>query len=147
MSALSKKWIKSLNAQLGIPVKRSILKMGHPLPLFLILSVFSSKQTIFTANKCEQISIYLVVSDTGIRTHDLLDMSILPYPLDQGTRLRLSIFDLFLIFRTVRPNLFENTYRHRDLIPRWLQSLLFSRGAPQLMWDEGSYLSYGKLLC
>ena len=89
----------------------------------------------------------LLVSDTGIRTHDLLDMSLLPYPLDQGTRLRLSIFDLFLIFRTVRPNLFENTYRHRDLIPRWLQSLLFSRGAPQLMWDEGSYLSNGKLLC
>ena len=48
----------------------------------------------------------LLVSDTGIRTHDLLDMSILPYPLDQGTRLRLSIFDLFLIFRTVRFNLF-----------------------------------------
>ena len=52
--SLSKKWIKSLNAQLGIPVKRSILKMGHPLPLFLILSVFSSKQTILrqiNANK------------------------------------------------------------------------------------------------
>ena len=50
---------------------------GPSMASFMFL-VFSN------ANKCEKLSI-LVVSSSGIQTHDLSDKSLLPYPLDQGS--------------------------------------------------------------
>ena len=56
--------------------------MGHPLPLSsFIFGLFKQKLQFLPQ--------YTLKSppSTGIRTHDLLDVSLLPKPLDQGTLL------------------------------------------------------------
>ena len=55
------------------------LKIGHPRPLFCLFSVLSNRITIFTTNKCEK------WSGVRIRTHDHLIISLLTWPLDQGS--------------------------------------------------------------
>ena len=50
--------------------------MGHSQPLFHLFSVFSNINTIFY-NKQVWKTIHPVCG-TGIQTHDLLDMSLLP---------------------------------------------------------------------
>ena len=52
--------------------------MGQPRPLFRLFLVFSNKQ--YNLKNVHQ------VYGTGIRTHDLLNMSRHPKPLDQGSR-------------------------------------------------------------
>ena len=54
--------------------------MGHPGPLLSLFYVFSNKHYNFYINICEKVH---PVSGAGIRTHDLLDVSLLPLPLDQ----------------------------------------------------------------
>ena len=58
--------------------------MGHPRPLFRLFSVFSNKQYNFY-NKSMWKNVHPVYS-TGIWTHNLLNMSRHPLPLDQGSR-------------------------------------------------------------
>ena len=60
--------------------------MGQPRPLLRLFSVFSNKHCpIYTTNLCEKYHVHPVFS-AGIRTHDLRNMSLLPQPLDQGSR-------------------------------------------------------------
>ena len=54
--------------------------MDQPRPLFSLFSVFQTDNTIFN-NKCHIHPVY----GAGIRTHNLSNLSHLPYPLDQGS--------------------------------------------------------------
>ena len=62
-----------------------ILKMGQPRHLFNLFLSFQTNNTNLTTNKCENVH---PVSGAGIRTHNLLITSLLPEPLDQGSRPR-----------------------------------------------------------
>ena len=59
--------------------------MGNPRPLFRLFLSFQENITIFTTNMCAKMSIQYR-NGAGIQTHDHQDMSLLPYPLDQGSR-------------------------------------------------------------
>ena len=60
--------------------------MGQLRPLFRLFSVFLNKQyNIFTTNQCEKTHVHPEYGGR-IRTHDLQNMSLLPLPLDQGSR-------------------------------------------------------------
>ena len=80
-------------------------KLGQPRPLF---HSFPSSQAriiaIFTTNKCEKCHVHLVYGARS-RTLDLWNMSLLPYPLDQGSRLESHILTNELkFFGTVQSN-------------------------------------------
>ena len=63
------------------------LKMAQQRPLFCFFRYFQTNiDTILTTNKCEKRHVHPVYR-TGIRTHDLWNMTLLPLPLDQGSRL------------------------------------------------------------
>ena len=71
--------------------------MGQPRPLFNIFSSFQKYITNFTTNRylCEK-NVHPVYG-AGIRTHDLWNMSLLPLPLDEGSRPAFKYFhQLFL---------------------------------------------------
>ena len=59
--------------------------MGPSRPLFHLFSSFQIQITNPTTNR--YVKIVNPVYGAGIRTHDLWNMSLLPYPLDQGSRL------------------------------------------------------------
>ena len=63
-------------------------KMGHP---GLFLFIFRLFQTIFTILQQIYVKNVHPIYGAGIRTHDLQNMSLLPQPLDQSSRL-LNIF-------------------------------------------------------
>ena len=56
--------------------------MGQPLPLFRLFSVFF-KQTLQFLQYVKNVH---PVYGAGIRTHDLRNVSLFPWPLDQGSR-------------------------------------------------------------
>ena len=62
----------------------AFFNMGQPWPLFNLFSVFFQTNiiTVFTTNKFENVH---PVYGAGIRTHNLLDVSLLLLPLDQGS--------------------------------------------------------------
>ena len=59
------------------------LKMGHHRPLFRLFSVFF-KQTVYFLQQINEKNVHPVYS-TGIQTHDLQNVSLIPSPLDQGS--------------------------------------------------------------
>ena len=59
--------------------------MGHPRPLFRLFSVFFKQTSIQFYNKLMWKNVHPVYG-TGIRTHDFRIVSLLPLPLDQGSR-------------------------------------------------------------
>ena len=63
--------------------------MGQPRPPFHLFAVFSNKQNSFY-NKSMWKNVRPVYG-TGIRTHNLLNMSSHPLPLDQGSRTLLNM--------------------------------------------------------
>ena len=60
--------------------------MGQPRPLFHFFQSFQSNNTILSTHQCEKCHVHTVY-DTGNRTYHLLNLSCLPEPLDQGSRL------------------------------------------------------------
>ena len=66
---------------LAITDDNGFLKNGPSLPLIRLFSSFQTNITILTTDK----SVSAVYS-TGIQTHDLWNTSLLPSPLDQGSR-------------------------------------------------------------
>ena len=56
--------------------------MGQPQPIFSLFSVFSIKYYTFYNNVNNAKMSIQYLSVTGIRTHNLLIMSLLPQPLD-----------------------------------------------------------------
>ena len=71
----------NLKNQIKFILLKLFLKMGHPLPLSsFIFGLFKQKLQFLPQ--------YTLKSppSTGIRTHDLLDVSLLPKPLYQGSR-------------------------------------------------------------
>ena len=59
-------------------------KRGYPQPLFTLFSIFWTIETIFRQIKMWTMN--NLISDAGIWTHDLSKMSLLPQPLDKGSR-------------------------------------------------------------
>ena len=72
--------------------------MGHPRPLFRLFSVFFKQTLIQFYNKLMWKNVRPVYS-TGIRTHDLQIVSLLPLPLDQGSR---PVNNNYLLFQNSR---------------------------------------------
>ena len=58
--------------------------MGQPRPLFHLFLLFSNKQYNFYNKSMWKIHVHPVYG-TGIRTHNILNMSRVPQPLDQGS--------------------------------------------------------------
>ena len=55
--------------------------MGRPRPLFRLFSSFQTNITMLTTNVCEKRH---SVDSAGIQTHNLLNTSLLPLPIDQA---------------------------------------------------------------
>ena len=70
------------------------LKNGpNPASFSFIFGLFQTNNTIFTTNQCEKCHVH-PVSGARIRTHDLWNVSLLPKPLDQGSRPTLLILSM-----------------------------------------------------
>ena len=57
-------------------------KMGQPRPLFIYFRHFQTQITIVQQINVKNVHLVYVA---GIRTHNIWNMSLLPYPLDQGS--------------------------------------------------------------
>ena len=77
-------------ASVVLTVSVVFFKMGQSRPLFRLFSVFFKKTSIQFCNKLMWKNVHPVYGP-GIRTHDLHNMSLLPLPLDQGSRPTLSV--------------------------------------------------------
>ena len=89
--------------------QRLLLKMDFSLFIF----VLSNKYYKFH-NKYMWKNVHLVIG-TGIRTHDLQNMSLLSQPLDQGYCLKQRLFLRFL-----------GTFTHRDAVNVFANALLIN---------------------
>ena len=65
--------------------------MGNPGLFLIYFRLF--KEIIQFLQQINVKNVHPVVCGAGIRTHDLQDMSLLPLPLDQGSRPQLFYFD------------------------------------------------------
>ena len=91
--------------------------MGHPPDSFSFIFVFSSKYYNLTTNRYVK-NVHPVYS-AGIWTHDLWNMSLLPWPQDQGYKTFFSlkanpslvIRFIFVLFRRIN---YKNTNLYRD---------------------------------
>ena len=63
-------------SRVSVP-KNVFFKWANPGLFFVYFRSFQTNNTIFTTNKCEKCHVHLV-NGTGIRTHDLRNMSLLP---------------------------------------------------------------------
>ena len=82
--------------------------MGQPRLLFHLFSVFTNKQYNFTTNQCEKCHVHPVYG-ARIWTHNLSNMSCLPYPLERLLLLGeiLSLLIVYLVFGKILNQLWQ----------------------------------------